>query len=69
MTVTGNTDEQKLAVQKDVDDLIAASQRYMSDPVGDGAKLDLQAKASNLIQTLRGPVPSALSHFEEVCEQ
>lgn len=68
MTVIEKSNERKHAVQKDVEDLIASSQRYMqANELGDEeAKIDLQMKASHLIQTLRGPVPSALSHFEDV---
>ncbi|KAJ5144521.1 O-methyltransferase [Penicillium atrosanguineum] len=66
MTAIEKTDEQKLAVQKAVDDLTAASQRYMIDSAGDEVKVDLQAKASSLVQTLRGPLLSALTHFEDI---
>ncbi|PYH78668.1 putative O-methyltransferase [Aspergillus uvarum CBS 121591] len=71
MTVPDKTEAaQRLAVQTDVDAIVAAAQRFMGagdgDTTGDEAKLDLQRKASSLIQTLRGPVPSALSSFEDV---
>ncbi|KAJ5972716.1 O-methyltransferase [Penicillium vulpinum] len=69
MTVVETSVEQKIAVQKDVEDLVAASQIYMQHNDVDGkAKLDLQRKASSLIQTLRGPVPSALAHFEDIVQ-
>lgn len=68
MTIVGKTQEQKLAVRKDVEALVAASERYIEcpDTVDGEAKLDLQMKAAHLIQNLRGPVPSALAHFENV---
>ncbi|KAJ5984735.1 O-methyltransferase [Penicillium waksmanii] len=72
MTVTDKTDVQKLAVQKDVDEIINFAQRFMKagggDMAGDEVNLDLQKKAFNLFQTLRGPVSSALSSFENVNE-
>lgn len=70
MMTVAEKSEKKFAVQKDVEDLVAASQRYMQHSDDDGeAKLDLQRKASNLTQTLRDPIPSALSHFEDVSIQ
>ncbi|RAH47817.1 putative O-methyltransferase [Aspergillus brunneoviolaceus CBS 621.78] len=67
MTITDKTDAQRLAVQKDVDAIVVAAQRFLNgDTAGDETKLDLQRKASSLIQTVRGPVPSALSSFEEI---
>jgi hypothetical protein len=73
MTVTDKSDAQRLAVQKDVDEIVTVAQRFMNagggDIAGDEVNLDLQKKAFNLIQTLRGPVPSALSSFEEVSER
>ncbi len=71
MTVT-NTDAQKFAVQKDVDGLVAAAQRFLhggDNATSDEAKLDLQKKASSLMQTIRGPIPAALSSMEDVSEQ
>ncbi|KAJ5162667.1 O-methyltransferase [Penicillium coprophilum] len=69
MTIVEKSEEQKLAVQKDVENLVAASQKYMQHNDVDGeASLDLQRMASKLTQTLRGPIPSALSHFEDIVQ-
>ncbi|KAJ5575483.1 O-methyltransferase [Penicillium sp. DV-2018c] len=70
MTVTDKIDAQRLAVQKDVNEIVAAAQRFMNpdggDNDGDEVKFQLQRKVSGLIQTLRGPIPSALSSFEDI---
>ncbi|KAF3403883.1 O-methyltransferase afvC [Penicillium rolfsii] len=68
MTFT-NTDAQKVAVQTDVDGLVAAAQRFLhvdDNSTSDEAKLDLQKKASSLVQTIRGPIPAALSSMEDI---
>ncbi|KAI2791651.1 hypothetical protein POX_c04517 [Penicillium oxalicum] len=64
-----NADAQKIAVQKDVDEVVAAAQRFLhgsGNATSDEAKVDLQKKASNLVQTIRGPIPAALSSMEDI---
>ena len=66
-----NADAQKIAVQKDVDEVVAAAQRFLhgsGNATSDEAKVDLQKKASNLVQTIRGPIPAALSSMEDVSQ-
>ncbi|KAF7181291.1 hypothetical protein CNMCM7691_000509 [Aspergillus felis] len=71
MTVSEPEEQQREAVQKALDELVTAANSYLKPSKSADAKEDrlaLAEKATRLAQTLRGPVPMALSHFESVVQ-
>lgn len=69
MTIPEEVDKQKLAIQEDIDELVAAARKYLKQPNNsddNDAKLDLTLKASRLVQTVRGPHSMPWTHFENV---
>jgi hypothetical protein len=54
------------AIQKDLDEVVNASNAYKTADKDYNARYDLMVKATRLLQTIRGPVDMLFTNFENV---